>query len=333
MGITHCAILNKHPVVKICAVADNNSVLTDLLKKYSGYDIKVYKNYLDLISLVELDALIICTPPKFHYPIAIKALDRGLHVFIEKPCTLEFQKALELSKAFSKSKLVNQVGYVNRFNRAFIKQKQFLERGIIGNIINFKTEMYSRTITKSSSSNSWRDSKTNGGGATVDMAAHSIDLMNFIIGNPDRVSGSTMSKIFSKNVEDTVSTVFQFESGVNGTMHVNWSEESYRKPSNRIEIFGNEGKIIANQHGIKVFRKNPHERSGLKAGWNMINITEIFESVPFYLRGNEFTAQLHHFVDCILNSRLKNLCTFNDAAKTLKIIQDIFLDYEKNRII
>ena len=58
--------------------------------------------------------------------------------------------------------------------------------------------MYSATILKSDSGSSWRDSKKNGGGATIDMAAHAIDLVNYLIGMPDKIIGSNLISIFQE---------------------------------------------------------------------------------------------------------------------------------------
>lgn len=329
MGITHYSIINSHPNVQIKAVVDTSSLVLSLLEKYiSG--IHTYTDHNELFANENLDAVIICTPPTLHYQIAMKAAEKGIHVFSEKPFTTKQKQAKELSNLFVKKGLVNQVGYVNRFNDIFIAVKQYIDNGIIGDIISFKSEMYSRTITKSEEGKTWRDSRENGGGAVFEVASHAIDLVNFLIGKPDKVTGSCMTSIFSKNVEDAVNATFLYKNGVSGTLNVNWSDESYRKPTNKIELFGSQGKIFADQHGIKIFIKKISPHNNFRIGWNIIYITDVFKSVPFYVRGNEFTAQIYHFVDCIINRDKKNNYTFSDATDTLEIIEAIFNDYELN---
>lgn len=329
MGITHYSIINSHPDVDITAVADTSSLVLNLMKKYLK-SINTYNDYKKLFQNESLDAIIICTPPALHYPIALEAAERGIHVFSEKPFTTNNKKALELVNLFNQKNLVNQVGYVNRFNDIFRTVKQYIENGIIGNVIRFKSEMYSRTITKAEEGNTWRDSRENGGGAVYEVASHAIDLVNFLIGKPDKVTGTSMASVFSKHVEDAVNATFLYKNGISGTLNVNWSDESFRKPTNKIEIFGSQGKVLADQHGIKVFMKNSSPENNLRLGWNTIYITDIFHSVPFYVRGNEFTSQLYHFIDCISKKEIKNSCTFNDAKDTLDIIEAIFYDFELN---
>lgn len=329
MGITHYSIINSHPDVTIKAVVDTSSLVLSLLHKYIA-DIHTYTDHNELFEKENLDAVIICTPPTLHYQIAMKAGEKGIHVFAEKPFTTKHKLAEELTNLFKQKQLINQVGYVNRFNDIFKAVKQYIDHGVIGNVIRFKSEMYSRTITKSEEGKTWRDSRENGGGAVFEVASHAIDLVNFMIGKPDKITGSSMTSIFSKNVEDAVNATFLYKNGISGTLNVNWSDESFRKPTNKIEIFGSQGKILADQHGIKIFMKKESIENNLRVGWNTIYITDVFKPVPFYVRGNEFTAQLYHFVDCITGKEKKNNCTFSDAADTLEVIEAIYTDYELN---
>lgn len=329
MGITHYSIINSHPDVQITSVADTSSLILNMMKKYLN-GIHTYDDYNKLLEQEVLDAIIICTPPSLHFQVAMKAAEKGIHVFSEKPFTTDKNKARELVAIFEHKMLVNQVGYVNRFNDIFRKVKSFIENGVIGNVIRFKSEMYSRTITKTEEGKTWRDSRDNGGGAVYEVASHAIDLVNFLIGKPDKVTGSSLTSIFSKNVEDAVNATFLYKNGISGTLNVNWSDESFRKPTNKIEIFGSQGKILADQHGIKIFMKKSSPDNHLREGWNTIYITDVFKQVPFYVRGNEFTAQLYHFIDCIKNITIKNSCTFRDATNTLDVIDAIFNDYELN---
>jgi len=162
------------------------------------------------------------------------------------------------------------------------------------------------------------------------MAAHAIDLVNYLIGKPDKITGSNLTKIFSSNVEDAVNATFLYSNGTTGILNVNWSDESYRKPTNKIEIFGSRGKILADQYEIKIFCKEKSESNNLRKGWNTIYITDIFSPVPFYVRGNEFTSQLYHFIECIIDEQKLNNCTFKDASDTLNVIEKIIKDYETN---
>jgi scyllo-inositol 2-dehydrogenase (NADP+) len=328
MGITHYSIINKHPNVVIGSVADPSGLITTLMNKYLA--LKTFKDYKELIEVSKPDAILVCTPPNLHYPIIKKAAENGIHVFVEKPFTTKAHEASELAQIYSGNRLVNQVGYVNRYNDIFVKVKNFTTNGVIGKVIRFKSEMFSCTISKSDESSGWRATRESGGGAVFEMASHAIDLVNFLIGKPDKVTGSSLNQIYSKNVEDAVSSTFLYNNGMSGTIYINWSDTSYRKPTNKIEIFGENGKILADQHSLKIYLNKPNGTYNLREGWNTLYITDVFEPVPFYVRGNEFTRQLWHFIDCIQGKEKTSQCTFADGVNTLEVIDRIFNDFELN---
>jgi len=326
MGITHHCIINSRPDVAVAAVADPSALVTKMLGKYTG--VKAHKDYRGLLR-EPLDAVLVCTPPAANHEILAAVHERGLHAFVEKPFTLSAGHGRELAERFEASGLVNQVGYVNRYNDVFARAREMVADGLIGRVHRFRSEMYSSTIIREQGEEGWRSTHANGGGALYEMASHAIDLINFLFGKPDLVKGTSLTRVYSKAVEDVVSTSFLYEGGLSGSLYVNWSDESFRKPTNKIELFGEGGKIQADQHGMKVFLKAPSEKYGLRAGWNQLYITDLFSNVPFYLRGIEFTAQLYDFVDAIRDPGTRPRCTFADGAAALAVIDAMFADWKQ----
>jgi predicted dehydrogenase len=326
MGITHHCIINSRADVKVAAVADPSVLVTKMLAKSTG--VKAHKDYRGLLG-EPLDAVLVCTPPAANHDILTAVHASGLHAFVEKPFTLSAAHARDLAERFEAAGLVNQVGYVNRYNDVFAKAREMLADGLLGRVHRFRSEMYSSTIIREQGEEGWRSTHANGGGAVYEMASHAIDLINFLFGEPDLVKGTSLTRIFSKAVEDGVSTSFLYQSGLSGSLYVNWSDESFRKPTNKIEMFGEGGKIQADQHGMKVYLKEANAKYGLGAGWNQLYITDLFSNVPFYLRGNEFTAQLYDFVDAVRDRGRRPRCSFADGAATLAVIDAMFADWQR----
>ena len=327
MGITHFSIINSHPNVEVVSVADSSPYVLDILKKLKP-EVHTFKDYEECIDNSDLDAILVCTPPNISYRVIKKARSKNLHVFVEKPFVTKSKDAAELVKLFEDSNLINQVGYSNRYNDIFSYLKGMVENNLIGKVIRFKIEMFSRTIIKEAKEDGWRAFRENGGGAVFEIASHAIDLLIYLLGTPDKVAGTSLNKIFSKNVEDAVSTTFFYKNNTSGTLYVNWSDESYRKPEIKFELFGEKGKIVSDQHEIKLYLKQATEK--YVQGWNKIYITDVFKPVPFYVRGNEFTSQLYKFVDQMIAKRVDNKCTFKEGLKTLNVIENIFSDFEAN---
>jgi predicted dehydrogenase len=326
MGITHHCIINSRPGVRVVATADPSIVMNKLLGKYAG--VTAFKDYRSLLDGAPLDAVLVCTPPSANEDILRAVAARGLHAFVEKPFLLSSEKGAEMAALFDEAGLVNQVGYVNRFNDVFARAKTYIADGLLGRVHRFRSEMFSRTIIGEQGGDGWRATHANGGGATYEMASHAIDLIAYLFGKPDVVTGTSLNRVYSKSVEDIVSSTFSYKGGLSGTIYVNWSDESFRKPTNKLEVFGEGGKLLADQHGMKIFLTTESPKHGLNAGWNQLYITDMFSNVPFYLRGIEFTAQLYDFIDAI-RARRSTRCNFADATQTLSIIDAMFADWKR----
>ena len=133
MGITHYSILNAHPGVEVAAVVDTTPVVNSLIEKY--LDVRTYKNHSTLLDREELDAIVLCTPPALNYEILVAAGRKGVHAFVEKPGTLSAAQASNIAETYAARGLVNQVGYVNRFNDVFSTLKRLIGQNVVGDVI------------------------------------------------------------------------------------------------------------------------------------------------------------------------------------------------------
>ena len=185
--------------------------------------------------------------------------------------------------------------------------------------------MLGATITKDAKS-SWRGKKNLGGGCMYEFVSHCVDLIVYFLGEPDTIAGSVLQSVYSSDVEDVVSSTFLYNSGMSGTVLANWSDESFRKPTNRIEIFGKKGKIIADQYSYKIFLKEDLSERGFVKGWNTRYITDVAKSVRFDVRGRVYTRQLDYFIDCIEQKRTDNISNFAEALKTDLVMDNIRKD-------
>ena len=323
MGITHFSILNTHPSVEIAGMCDQSGTMLNMVKKYVG--VEVYSDYRKMIAEIPLDFVIISTPPNSHSEIIRFAIDNNIHTFTEKPFALTVADGQQTFAHLENKPLVNQVGYVNRFHDIFMEVKKLLNTGVIGKVKNFNSEMYGAIVLKDSKA-SWRGKRKMGGGCMYEFASHCIDLIVYFLGQPHNVVGSVLQSIYSSGVEDLVSSTFIYNKGISGTVMVNWSDESYRKPTFIINIFGTKGKITAYKQSYKIFLKNDDQVNGFHKGWNTRYITDIARGVRFYVRGNEFTRQLDYFVDCIEQGRTDNIASFAEALKTDIIMEEIIKD-------
>lgn len=313
MGLSHCAILGGHPGVEVAGVCDTSSLVIDGFRKYSSFP--CYSDYKKMIDQADLDGLIIASPTKFHADMVNYALDHDIHVFCEKPFVLNAEDGIRLAKKAAAKGLVNQVGYHNRYLGTFEEVKRLLEKGIIGEIYHFMAESYGPVVLREKGG-TWRSEKNQGGGCLYDYASHTIDLVHFLLGKPMSASGTLLKSIFSKGVEDAVFSSIQLENGLSGQLSVNWSDETHRKMTTQITIMGKKGKIIADATEVKIFLKEAIAEERLDKGWTIKYLTDLTENVDFYLRGEEYSSQLDHFIACIQAKGTENKSSFENATVT-----------------
>lgn len=326
MGLSHFAMVNAHPDVDAVA-CDATGFLVDLLSKNTRTTF--YKDYTRLLAEADLDAVVIATPSRLHDPMVRAALDKGLHVFCEKPFSLNWEEALRLADLAESKDLVNQVGYHYRYVGAFREMKRLLEAGAIGTITHVLAEAYGPVVLRENKK-SWRTQKSEGGGCLYDYAAHPLNLLNWYFGEPSRVSGSVLNSIYSRDIDDEVFSTLQFEGGPTAQLSVNWSDESHRKMTTKISMIGTNGRLYADRQECQLYLRAPVAAlPDYIKGWNVKYTTELTKDPWFYLRGEEYSNQLDDFISAARDGKTaapEN--SFRSAAMTDKTIALIQADNE-----
>lgn len=329
MGLSLYSIINMHDRAKVVAICDKSGYVLDVLAKYSG--IQTFTDFDTMLNKQDLDAVVVATPSQFHYPIVKSALERGLHVYCEKPFTLDPEQSRELADLANAKGLINQVGYHNRFVGAFQEVKRLLNLKTLGKISHMLAEAYGPVVLRPKGS-TWRADRKQGGGCIYDYAAHPLDLVTWYLGEPHRVGGSVMNSIFSQGTDDEVYSTLYFGEGTSVQLSVNWSDESYRKMSTKISIWGSKGRIIADRQEINVYLSEGADiPDGYMRGWNTRNTTELTKPVFFYVRGEEYSAELDNFVQLINGTGGATVSTFESSVATDKAIAMLINDAVASR--
>lgn len=324
MGLSHLAIAKAHPDINLVAACDTTAYLTDVLNKYTG--LKCYDDLDRMLAEEQLDAVLISTPSKLHAGMVQKALERGLHVFCEKPFVLDVNDGERLVQLAESKGLVTQVGYHYRFVGAFQEAARIVRSGALGTVHHVRAEAYGPVVLKAKGG-TWRSAKSEGGGALYDYACHAIDLVNSIAGVPAAVSGVVRHGVFSRDVEDEVYCSLHYSDGANGQLCVNWSDESFRKMSTKISVWGTNGRITADRQECQIYLREPHAAlPDTPAGWTVRYTTELTKEVWYYLRGEEYSAQIDYFVRSIENRRVDGENSFRSALQADRVVAMILAE-------
>jgi predicted dehydrogenase len=321
MGLSHLAILNTHPAVEVAAACDTSAYVTEALGKHTG--LKCHRDFERMLEHEALDAVVISTPSRLHAVMVEKALQRNLHVFCEKPFVLDVQDGERLVALAEARQRVTQVGYHLRFVGAFQEAARVLGCGALGELHHLRAEAYGPVVLRPKGS-SWRTTRSEGGGALYDYACHAIDLLNFVAGPPASTGGIALSKIFSRDVEDAVYCTMYYAGGATGQLAVNWSDETFRKMSTRISAWGSNGRLIADRQECQVYlREADSPIAGVRKGWTVRYTTELTDAVWYYLRGEEYSAQIDYFVKSIQQGRIDGTNSFRSALEADRVAAGI----------
>jgi predicted dehydrogenase len=204
-----------------------------------------YTSAEELLADNQIDAVYIATPPSTHRQYALMALKAGKAVYVEKPMALTYSECMDMVNAAKEAGKPLFVAHYRRALPYFVKVKELVECGAIGKPLTVRVELL-RAPSESDinpAKHTWRvNPEVAGGGYLLDLAPHTIDILDFILGRIADVHGFAMNLGKFYPAEDTVAATFLFESGVLGA--ASWCFVATPQAAvDSIEIVGTTGKI------------------------------------------------------------------------------------------
>lgn len=296
MGLTHYAILNGIAPNLEFSVFETNKKLVAILKK-NFPNIQFYTDEAKLPK-EPFDVTLITAPPFIHKELLSTAHSRGdKRIFVEKPFGgHSHHQAEELfSNVF--------VGYVLRFNPCV----QWVKENIPSDtIVRAKGQYLSYTLDKKPKG--WRNGAFSG--VLNEMGSHVIDLLNYLVGlDGHEVVRAKMESVVS-DVDDIVDAKLKV-GNKEVDLYFNWVKKEIRKPVFGIEMELSDGRhLFVDQQIIRISQEGKPV--------TQISVTDLKATVPFYLRGIDFTKQMQ---DLIGNT--DTMCSMEEALQVNTIINDI----------
>lgn len=229
---------------------------------------KWYDNADALINDPEVDAVYIATPPGSHKEYTIKTAMAGKPVYVEKPMALNFAECQEMIAACKKAGVPLFTAYYRRAMPRFLKIKELLKNSAVGEVRFVTSTQYQKVSEDIIQSQNlpWRvQPELAGGGLFFDLASHTLDLFDFLLGPITAVYGFASNQAGHYSAEDIVTGTYLFESGVHGTG--NWCFSAFDNVDvNEIigsngkitfSTFGNEPVVLTTDSGIEQFSFEP----------------------------------------------------------------------------
>jgi predicted dehydrogenase len=206
---------------------------------------KWYTNADELIEDKNIGAIYVATPPNTHAEYAIKAMKAQKPVYVEKPMALNYSECLKMIATSKETGIPLFVAYYRRFFPYFLKVKEILDNKKLGTLltVNLTTVVPPRPEDDNHVNPPWHlIPEIAGGGYFFDVACHQLDILDFLLGPVEDVKGWYTNRAKIYKVEDTLTAILKFESGILATCCWSYVGNATNE-TDRIEIYGTKGKI------------------------------------------------------------------------------------------
>jgi len=316
----HAEALKTVPDAEIIAVASPTEAHAREFAQHHAiphYFTDVHK----MLTLNEIDMIVIGAPNVFHCEIAVAAAKAGKHVVVEKPLCMNLAEADRMIDACKKAGVKLMYAEELCFTPKYVRLKALLDEGALGDPILLKQ---SEKHDGPHADHFW-DVERSGGGVTMDMGCHAIEFFRWMLGRPKIKSvyaqmGTHLHTDKTKG-DDNAVIILEFENGVTAVAEESWTRRGGM--DDKAEVHGTKGQAYADVlQGNSILTYSTQgvgyavEKAGNTVGWSFT----IYEEIWNY----GFPQEFAHFVDCVKNDK-QPLVTGEDGRAVLEVI---FAAYE-----
>ena len=282
----------KAQVVAVCdKIAERAQTAADRFKA------KPYAVYAEMLEKEKLDAVFVCVEPSAHDGMEFMAIEKGCHLFVQKPMTLDMAYARRVRDALARKKLISAVGFQCRYVETLPRVKAWLDGERLGMVSCFRLGGLPMVW--------WWRQRQHSGGQVIEQTIHNYDILRYLLGEATAVTGMAregiVTGIENYDTEDASSVTMQFKSGVVATMMTGcFSPDAFG--AGDFLFYSLEGKLTYGLGGDFMIQKK--------------NLT--LDGKPANDYGQECDET---FLDAVLeNDQSLVLSPYADACKTLELV-------------
>ncbi|HOM71802.1 MAG TPA: Gfo/Idh/MocA family oxidoreductase [Armatimonadota bacterium] len=344
------------PVLKAIVGRDEPAV-REAMEQYGWQSFET--DYKKLIARDDIDLVDIATGNNVHAEIAIAAAEAGKDIFCEKPLAMNVPEARQMLDAVEKAGVKHMVNFNYRAVPAVALAKKMIDDGMIGRIFHWRSVYLQDWIIDPDFPLVWRLQKDiAGSGSLGDLAAHSIDLANWLVGDIDEVSSNLTTFIKKRpklaettgglsakggadlgdvTVDDAIIALTKFKNGAIGTIEATRFAAGNRN-GNRFEINGDKGSIRFNVERLNELEYFNREDPDAYQGWRTISVTE---GIHPYVQGwwpaghiigwgETFVHQVVNLMNALADNEMPTP-NFRDGLKVQTVLEAIEKSAESGR--
>ena len=307
-------------LVAVCDIDERR--LAKAQRKYKG--VTAYTDFEDLIADSRVDVISVCLPSAMHADFAVRAMEAGKHVLVEKPLDITPERAQLIEDARKRTGMTCGVVHQNRFNVDMYPMRDAVESGRLGKLIlgTFAVKWYRDQSYYDNSG--WRGTwEMDGGGSLMNQAVHTVDLMQWLMGDVESVTSHVGIYNHQIDTEDTTASLIKFKSGAVATFVSTTC--AYPGISTEIMLYGTGGSIEADADCLKVWKMKDAEdedaeEAAMLARYGGGNMTAIPEDSARLFGHDHVVCDM---IDAVLDGRDPQIMPA-DAIKAVKIVCSVY---------
>jgi 1,5-anhydro-D-fructose reductase (1,5-anhydro-D-mannitol-forming) len=240
VGVGDIAVRRVIPAIQAESRSNLYGVVTRDRAKAARLNTRPWTNLGEALSETAVDAVYVATPVFLHAPQTIQALRAGKHVLCEKPMAMNEAEARSMLRTASETGKTLGVAYYRRSYPKVQRARALLDAGAIGTPVFAELTCHDWFDGRDSSRAWLLDPVKAGGGPLFDIGSHRIDVLNFLFGQPQRVSGHLSNAVHHHAVEDNATVMIDYDNGVRGVVDVRWHSRVKR---DECRIRGTQGEM------------------------------------------------------------------------------------------
>jgi len=313
---THARAAMAIPGVEVSAIYGSNSTKVARLGGECGA--MAYSDFEQFLNHKPMDFVAIGSPSGLHAEQGIAAAWRGLHVLTEKPLEISTQKGRELIAATKEAGVKLGVFFQDRFKPDIIQVKKWMDAQVLGKPILADARIKWFRPPSYYGDSRWRGTLAlDGGGALINQAIHTVDLLLWLFGDVVSVQAQKKTALHKIEAEDTLVALLEFANGAMGVLQATTS--AYPGYPRRLELTGSEGTVII-EHDRLLASDSRNKASELKSLGDDQNASASSAAVSD-VRGHR--AVIEDFIDAIRTNR-EPRCSGVEGLRSVALVEKIY---------
>ena len=303
--------------VNIAAIyGPNSEKLRRLVEKFGGTPYIKFEHFLNH---QPMDFVAIGSPSGLHASQGIAAAKRGLHVLTEKPIDISVASADALIEAARSRNVKLGVMFQDRLKPGIRNLKGWIDRGLLGKPLFVDARVKWYRPPEYYSDSKWRGTlQFDGGGALINQAVHTVDLLLWLLGDVVRVQSSVATALHKIEAEDIAVALLEFSSGARGVLQA--STAIFPGYPRRVEITGTEGTIVLeHDRVVAVDLRNPPK--DVRPGTPSDDSENVASAVVSDFSGHQ--ALFEDFIRAIQKDGAP-ACDGQEARRSMALVEEIY---------